>query len=112
MLQIIGCALIFFAVSFCIMILGCRTYTTNVKDNIKASNFVAAMGFLLAFYIISAFLIAIINNNLTTKILMTLFALSPFIIGPIATYENHKLYTYIQVLTILSSALYVIKIMI
>ena len=111
MLKILEILLVFFAIGFCTMILSCRKYISTVQDNIKASNFVAVMGFLLVFYVISTILIAILDRNILTKILMVLFGLSPFVIGPVATYEKHRLYTFVQVLTILISAIYSIKIL-
>jgi len=73
----------------------------------KASNYVAIMGFLLVFYVILFLISAILTKNLSNSIFLILFALSPFIIGPFATYEKRKFYTGLQIFTIISSVIYI-----
>lgn len=74
----------------------------------KKSDYVAGIALLFALYVLSALITAILIPNIYCKIVMILFALSPFIIGKMATYEKEKIYTVFQILSILASGIFVL----
>ena len=89
---------------FIVLLLGHKFYIKNQKDNIKISNYVAAMGFSLAFYVVLGLILSIFSRF---HIIMLLFALSPFIIGKFATYKTKNIFAYIQVICMLISLIFV-----
>ncbi len=91
------------AILLSILIIIHKQYTSKVKDNVKISNFVAVIGFSLVAYIICAIIIGIFYGGLIYRILMFLFAICPFIIGKMATYQKVKLYSSIQIIVMLAS---------
>ena len=95
------------AILFTLLIFLHKQFTKRVKDNIKVSNFVATMAFSLVIYIICAILIAVFIPSIKYKILMIIFALSPFIIGKFATYEKIKLYSLAQITIMIVGAIIV-----
>lgn len=95
------------AILFAVLISFHKSFIEKIKDNVKKSNFVAFMAFSLFVYIICAILLAVVSEGIKYKILMILFAISPFIIGKIATYQKIKLYTMSQILIMFISAIFV-----
>jgi len=95
-------------ISFIICVIAHKLYFSKLKDRIKAGNFVSIMTFFLAFYIIFGLIEIFFIKGITNKILMLLFALSPFIIGKLATYKYEKIYTILQVLCILISVSFIL----
>lgn len=93
---------------FSVLIILHKAVVSKLKDNIKISHFVAVIAFFLALYVILALLMVFLLKSLLYKAIMLVFALSPFIIGKLATYKKEKLYSFIQVLTVLLSAIVVI----
>jgi len=85
-----------------------KTYICHVQDNMKKSDYVAGIALLFALYILSGFCLAIFVPGIYCKIIMMLFALSPFIIGRIATYEKEKFYTFVQILSVWVSCIFMI----
>ena len=90
-------------VVFSLLIIIHKQFTLKVKDNIKISNYVAIMAFCLVTYIICAILLGFMLDDIKYKFLMMLFALSPFIIGKIATYGKIKLFSSLQIIVMLIS---------
>lgn len=86
-----------------------KTHFCKLTNNIQKSNCVAAIGGLLTFYVIFAMIIAFFIPNVYDKLVMFIFAISPFIIGKFATYEKEPLFTIIQFFCVLISVIYVIK---
>ena len=95
---------IIFSLILILSILLFKLIISKSKDNIKSSSFVAIIAIFLALYILMACIIALFKNDL----IMGLFAISPFIIGKLATWEKEKIYTIIQILTIMASIIYAI----
>jgi len=92
---------------FAVLIFFHKNFVEKIKDNVKKSNFVAFIAFSLVAYIVCAMLLAIISGGIKYKILMMFFAIFPFIIGRMATYQKIKLYTMSQILIMLISAIFV-----
>jgi len=89
---------------FVVLLLGHGFYTKKQKDNIKISNYVAVMGFSLAFYVVFGLILSVFSKS---HLIMLLFALSPFIIGRFATYKTKNLFASVQIICILISVLFV-----
>ena len=104
LIEIIKLIFIASAILFSILIIMHKKITLKLKDNVKTSNFVAIIAFSLFAYIISALLIMFFISGLKYKILMLFFALCPFIIGKIATYQKIKLYSMFQLAIMIISA--------
>ena len=73
----------------------------------KASHFVALMAIFMALYIVSGIILAFFIPNVLSKALILLFALSPFIIGKLATYKHEKIYSLIQIICVLISVVFI-----
>lgn len=91
----------------CLGLIVHKVYFCKIKDNIKKSNFVVIIAGLLTFYIISAMVLALYIPNYYNKIIMFLFAIAPFIIGKYATFEKEPFYTFLQLICVLSSVIFV-----
>ena len=93
-------------VLFTLSVLIYKLYISKQKDIMKASHYVASMAIFMALYILSGIALAFIVPNITHKALVLLFALSPFIIGKIATYNTEKIYSAIQIICVLISVVF------
>ena len=108
--MLIGLVKILFIISavlFSLLIVLHKYVTKKIKDNVKISNFVAVIGFSLVAYIICAFVLGIFSGGIKYKILMFLFALTPFIIGKTAQYQRIILFSSLQMTIMLISAVIV-----
>lgn len=101
--------LIFILISFVLacMIVVQKLIMCKIKDNIKKSDFVAAIAVLFFLYVLFALLLVIFTPVLMSKFIMLVFALSPFIIGRLATFKSENFYSILQVLIILISGCYI-----
>lgn len=80
---------------------------TKKLSPMRASDYVSSMaGFLFA-YIVIAFMLAVFTPGGINKIVMALFGISPFIIGKLVTYKKVKRYSFIQILCVILSLVYV-----
>lgn len=82
---------------------------SKIKDNIKLSDIVGRLGFEFGIYIITALIFAIcafITTGIAQGAILLLFAVSPFIIGKLATYKTKYLFTIIQFLCIILNVVY------
>lgn len=83
---------------------------TKKLSPMRASDFVSSIaGFLFA-YIIFAILLSILISGWVNKCVMIFFAISPFIIGKLVTYQKVKIYSIIQILCVILSIVYLILI--
>ena len=87
-----------FGLLFVFSIIIHKLFVSKIKDNMKISHFLALMAILMGLYIIFG-----IIYSLKTNLLFLFFALSPFIIGRLATYEKEKIYSFLQILCVLLS---------
>lgn len=108
LLKIAECVFIVICFLFVFSLILNKIYIVNLKDNLKKSDYVASIALLLAIYVLSAIMVCIFIPNVHKKTVMMLFALSPFIIGKLATYEKEKFYTAIQIICIITSFIFVI----
>ena len=80
---------------------------TKKLSPMRASEYVSVIaGFMIA-YIITAIIIVFKIGDLTDKAIMLFFAISPFVIGKLVTYEKVKIYSIIQILCVILSLGYV-----
>ena len=77
-----------------------KLFVSKIKDAMKISNFIALMAIFMALYIIFGIVLAFRYNPI-----YIIFALSPFIIGKLATYQKEKIYSIIQIICVLISIL-------
>ena len=88
------------------VLLSLRTFiSSKLKDNLKISSFISFIGGILLFYIILAVLLAIFESNGIYRAMMAFFAVSPFLIGKLATYEKIKIYSIIQIVLVIISVI-------
>ena len=78
------------------------------KDFVKQSGFVALIGGTFIVYVLCGLGISVFLPGLIKKIIMIIFAISPFIIGKLVSYEKLKFYSIIQILCVILSVVYVI----
>ncbi len=84
-----------------------KLYISKQKDIMKASHFVAGMAIFMGIYILSGIVLSFSVKGIINKLIILLFALSPFIIGRFATYKYVKIYSLIQIICILISIFYI-----
>ena len=83
---------------------------TKKLSPMRASDFVSSIaGFLFA-YIIFAILLSIFISGWVNKCVMIFFAISPFIIGKMVTYQKVKIFSTIQIICVILSIVYLILI--
>jgi len=81
----------------------------KIKDNVKLSDIMGKIALEFGIYTLIAFIFAVwafLNLEIKQGIIMSLFALSPFIIGRLATYHTKHIFTGIQFLVIILSVVY------
>lgn len=81
---------------------------TKKMSPMKASDFVSSIALFVFLYVFFALLLVFILPGLHNKLIMVIFAISPFVIGKLVTYQTVKLYSFIQILCIVISAVYAI----
>ena len=108
LLRIIEYIFIIIGFLFAISLILNKIYIANLKDNLKKSDYIAGIAILLAMYVVSAIIVGVYIPTIYKKLVMTIFGLSPFIIGKLATYEKEKFYTIIQITCIITSLVFVI----
>lgn len=80
---------------------------TKKLSPMRASDYVSSMAGLLFAYIIFAFALAAFVPGGINKIILALFGISPFIIGKLVTYKKVKMYSFIQIVCVILSLVYV-----
>ncbi len=93
---------------FVLSIIVHKLYVSKQKDMMKASHFIAAMAIFMGIYILSGIILSFLIPNFLYRLLIIVFALSPFIIGKLATYEKEKIYSFIQVFCVLISLVFIL----
>ena len=76
---------------------------TKKLSPMKASDYVSTIAGFLFVYVITAIIIVFKEGGLTDKAVMLFFAISPFVIGRLVTYEKVKIYSIIQILCVILS---------
>ena len=76
------------------------------KRTEKTASYVSFIGAILLLYVLSGALFAFFAPTFLSKVIVAIFALSPFIIGKMATYEKENFYSFIQILCIFLSVFY------
>ena len=80
---------------------------TKKLSPMRASDYISSMAGFLLLYIVFAFVLAIFTPIGINKMVMALFGISPFIIGKLVTYKNVRVYSFIQILCVILSLVYV-----
>lgn len=86
-----------------------KFYFSKKKSNVDISNYIALMAVFLAVYVLSGLILVVFLKGILYKSIILLFAMTPFIIGKIATYEKEKLYTLTQFILMFISIIFVIS---
>ena len=84
-----------------------KVLINKISDNVKQSEFVAFIGLLIMLYSIVGLLLMFFVFGWTSKIVLLLCSIAPFIIGKLATYEKEELFSFIQLIIVLGSVIYV-----
>ena len=107
--------LIAFKVLFCIIgalfsiLLTCRIiFNSKFQNNNKLSPLIAFMGGLLLFYSLIGIILAAVYPNILKKIILFIFAISPFLIGKLVCYKKLTFYSIIQILCVILSIGFII----
>jgi len=82
---------------FMLSIIIYNLFVSKSNATMKASHFLASMAIFIGVYVLSGLILSFY------KPYVLLFALSPFIIGKIATYDKEKIYSLIQIFCVLIS---------
>ena len=72
----------------------------------KTAVYVSFMGAVLLLYVLSGILFAIFAPAFLAKVIIGIFAVSPFIIGKVVTYNKEGFYSFIQILCVFLSIFY------
>lgn len=96
-----------FALILALMITFYKLYIQKVKKGGETASYVSVLTGAFTLYILSALILVFFINGGMNKAIITLFALSPFIIGKFATYEKEGFYSFIQTACAIISAGYV-----
>lgn len=83
-------------------------FCKNYRDIL--SKYTPVIAIFLILYFLSCLSMIIIIPQITHKLIMTLFAASPFIIGKFVTYKKLKYYSIIQILCVILSVVFVLMI--
>ena len=108
MLKIINSIFVVSGALFVLSILIHKLYISKQKDMMKASHFVAGMAIFMGIYILSGLVLTFIIPNIIYKIVVFVFAMSPFLIGKFANYKFEKIYSLIQVFCVLMSIAFIL----
>lgn len=87
-----------------------KFFIFNCKNSKHLTQCGLIMAILFALYSICALLLTFFTGRISYKIILILFAISPYIIGKLTTYKSLNLSTIIQLLILLTGMFYVIKI--
>lgn len=85
-----------------------KLFIFNKKDASFISDYCAGMAIVLGAYVFLSLAFVFIFPDVFSKGLMFFFAMSPFLIGLVATYNTEKLFTVLQLLIILGSVVYIV----
>jgi hypothetical protein len=96
-----------FGFLFALSIILFKLFVSHQKDMMIKSHFIAGMAMSMGIYILSGIILAFFVPDIAKKLIILLFALSPFIIGKLATYKLEKIYSFIQVFCVLISVVFV-----
>lgn len=100
---------IIIALLLAVLLAGYESYLLIKKEGRKNHPvYVAFMTGMLVLYILCAFAGVFIIKGGLNKFIMLLFALSPFVVGKLATYEKRTLFCIIQVCRIILSAIFIL----
>ncbi len=83
---------------------------TKKMEPMKASAYVSAVAMALFIYVVTAIGLAIFLPSLHSKLIMLVFAISPFLIGKVASYPKLKIFSIFQILCVIMSCGYILTI--
>ncbi len=67
------------------------------------------MAFLFALYTINALILMVFIEGITSKIVLLLLGISPYIIGKLSTYKNLNIATILQIILLIIGILYIVE---
>jgi len=91
------------AAIFSLMLMIYKLILCKLKRTSKTSLYISVMTFLLFLYITFALLLVILVPKVLSKFIIGFFAISPFIIGRLATYKKENLYSWLQIFMVILS---------
>ncbi|MCM1265700.1 MAG: hypothetical protein NC200_05830 [Candidatus Gastranaerophilales bacterium] len=91
-----------------VMIIYGKLFVFKKKEATFVSDFCAVITFFLCTYVILSLLYVGILPNLLGKVLMLIFACTPFVYGLLANYYSEKYFTAIQIFTFALSVAYLL----
>lgn len=106
-LKIFEICFISFGILLALFLTLCEFGVTKKMSGMKASDFIFYVAFTMFAYILTAFLLVFFVPEITNKLIIALFGLSPFVIGKFVSYHKLRFYSIIQIMIVLLSAIYV-----
>lgn len=103
---------ILFLILSSVMALQLTLLMFNITKRLKpmrASDFVSSVAAMTIFYIINALVLALFMPQISSKFVMVFLAFAPFLIGRMAEYKTHKIFTIVQILIIICGIIYVVR---
>lgn len=94
------------AILLCSLLILYKLVISKRKRTEKTAAFISFMGAMVFLYVLSGILLSIFIPNIINKLIIALFAISPFIIGKFATYEKESFYSFLQIFCIITSTIY------
>ena len=91
-----------------LLLLVYKLHICKLKRTSRTSLYISVIAGVLLLYILCGMIFPLFVSGALNKMVIFLFAISPFIIGKFATYEKEKIFSYIQILTVAFSAFYVL----
>jgi len=105
---ILKCIYAFTAISLAFLLFVRVLFDNIFKGNNKLSPIVAFIGGLFLLYTLTGIILCIIYPSLLTKLILLMFAISPFIIGRLVNYKSLKFYSIIQIICVILSIGFVV----
>lgn len=96
------------ALIFASMIVYGKIFVFKKKHPAFVSDYCATIAGVLGCYSVLSLVLVWLFPSTSAKLIMFLFAFSPFLIGLLANYHTEKYYTVVQVLVIIASILFVL----
>lgn len=83
-----------------------KLFISKQKRTEKTAAFISFIGAITLLYVLSGILFAIFTPKLINKFIIAIFAVSPFVIGRLATYEKENFYSFLQIFCVAISAIF------
>ena len=84
-----------------------KLFLFKKKDAVIVANYCAFIAVFMGFYVLLSLLFVFLLPGILNKLIMTFFAVSPFILGLSADYRSEKYFALVQIVIIVLSIAYI-----